>query len=97
MKTNSSRDLYENSKIANICIIGILTEEIEGAWKIFKEIMAEFPKFGERYRPTDISSWANPKYDKHKKSMPIHIITKFMNTKNKENHEISQWETMQHS
>ena len=84
MKNESNiRDLWDNVKHVNLCILGIPKgEEIE-KWveNVFEDIIAEnFPNLKKEIY-TSTGSTEGPKQDKPKRPTPIHIIIKMAKVK----------------
>lgn len=67
------------------------SEEREWDWKIFKETMAE-NKFSKNHKHIDSRIWENPIRMKPNKSMPRHIRSKLLKSKDKKNILKAAWE-----
>ena len=88
MKTNkdSLRDLWDNIKCNNICIIGVPEEEREkGPKKIFEEIIVEnFPNMGKEIATQVQEAQRLSGRINTRRNTPSHIIIKLTKTKDKE-------------
>jgi len=89
LKTNgeSLRELWDNVKCTNICIIGVQEgeEREKGTEKIFQEIIAEnFPNVGKE-PPTQIQEAQQVPYKINpRRNTPRHILIKLTKIKDKE-------------
>ena len=88
MKRNkdSLRDLWDNIKYNNICIIGIPEEKREkGAEKIFEEIIVEnFPNMGKEIATQVQEVQRVPGRINPRRNTPRHIVIKLTKIKDKE-------------
>ena len=89
MKRNedSLRDLWDNIKCTNICIIGIPEgeEREKGPEKIFVEIILEnFPNMGKEIATQVQEAQRVPGRMNPRKNMPRHIVIKLTKIKDKE-------------
>ena len=87
MKRNedSLRDLWDNIKCTNICIIGVPEgeEREKGPEKIFEEIVAKtFPNTG-KVIVNQVQEAQSPRKDKPKRNTPRHIVTKLTKIKDR--------------
>ena len=89
MKRNedSLRDLWDNIKCNNICIIGVPEgkERGKGPEKIFEEtIVANFPNIGKEIVTEDQEGQRVPYRINPRRNMPRHIVNKLAKIKDKE-------------
>ena len=75
-----TRELRDNFRQLNVCIIGVPKERREEkGQKIFEEVMAKISKFDENYKPTDQRCSMNPK--QYKQTYRQAHIIKLLKTK----------------
>ena len=89
LKTNeeSLRELWDNVKCTNICIIGVPEEEERenGTEKIFQEIIAEnFPNMGKEPLTQIQEAQRVPYKINPRRNIPRHILIKLTKIKDKE-------------
>ena len=88
LKTNEERlrELWDNIKRTNICIIGVPEEEREkGTEKIFQEIIAEnFPNMGKESLTQIQEAQRVPYKINPRRNTPRHILIKLTKIKDKE-------------
>ena len=83
---NSLRELWDNIKHTNICIIGVPVEEREnGTEKIFQEIIAQnFPNMGKESLTQIQEAQRVPYKINPRRNTPRHILIKLTKIKDKE-------------
>ena len=89
MKRNedSLRDLWDNIKCTNICIIGVTEgeEREKGPEKIFEEVIVEnFPNMGKKKATQVQEAQRVPGRINPRRNMPRHIVIKLTKIKDKE-------------
>ena len=83
---DSLRDLWDNIKHSNICMIGVPEEEKKKEYeKIFEEIIAEnFPNMERKIVNQVQEAQRVPYRINSRRNMPRHILIKLIKTKHKE-------------
>ena len=83
---DSLRDLWDNIKCTNICIIGVPGEERKkGPEKIFEEIRAEnFPNMGKEINSEVQAAQRVPARINPKRNTPRHIVIKLTKIKDRD-------------
>ena len=92
MKTNeeSLRELWDNVKHTNICIIGMAEGEEREREKLFKEVIAEnFPNMGKEPLTQIQEAQRVPYKINTRRNIPRHILIKLTTIKDKEDLESS--------